>query len=84
MLNGDAVYDRNVDNGSARAILTKAAAHFETLLLAGWRPQQLGSNFEHWRPREHNKLADYMCNRTIDEARDWHWHDAELLATLRA
>ena len=82
VLNGDAVCDCKLDGGVTRPILAEAAAHFDALLSSGWRPQRSSDNFVHWRKREHNKLADYICNRTMDEARDWQWQSPELLATL--
>ena len=84
ILSRDAVYDCKLDGGSARAILAKMAAHFDALLSMDWRLQHSTDNFIHWSKREHNKLADHLCNRTMDEARYWKWQITDLMATLAA
>ena len=41
------------------------------MLAKGWNPSRDIDHAVHWRPREFNKIADYLVNHTMDSKRSW-------------
>ena len=65
ILNGDVALDANVGN-NFRPILVRTARQFAALLGEGWRPFLPHLGLCRWRCRGKNKLADRLCNATMD------------------
>lgn len=47
--------------------------HLAGISLEGWITRGEGHHFMPWRPREQNKLADYMANRAMNTRESWQW-----------
>ena len=47
--------------------------HLAGISMEGWINRETGHNYLLWRPREQNKLADYMANKAMNEKQSWQW-----------
>ena len=71
LMNDDAMYNLQAGRKDCLPLLREAADFLAVLPSQGWRPQLPHVNLIHWRRRGFNALADYLCNKTMDDATSW-------------
>ena len=55
-----------------RQILESTTSNLESIILNGCLPAGLWTDPVRWARREHNVVADYLCNYAMDHCTTWH------------
>ena len=58
-------------NGSLEPVLCRITRNIFSLLEREWKPARDIDDAVVWRPRDYNKIADYLVNHTMDERKSW-------------
>ena len=54
------------------------------MVMADWRPFHDAGCFVEWRRREHNRVADFAANATMDDGQNFSYRNHELMHAIQA